>query len=221
LAKSGRVCITASKPLITVRDSSEATGKRLLQDWTENFCKTSMLSAETPITVAPRAVNWSIASANAWASIEPLVHTGYARYRERLLALGADLYELSPQRTTASTRFGRFGMSLGRLHSKTAAIDRRTIFVGSMNLDPRAATQNTEMGVVVDSPQLARELLRVINISKLQNSYRLRLATGTRKIEWLTTDGEREMVLTDEPESGFLQKLYNRLLAPFVPEMLL
>jgi putative cardiolipin synthase len=171
--------------------------------------------------LARRKVRLTLLTNSLAANDEPVVHAGYARYRERLLSLGADLYELSPQRTTASTRFGMFGMSLGRLHSKSAAIDRRTIFVGSMNLDPRSATQNTEMGVVVDSPQLARELLRVIKISKLQNSYRLRLAAGTRRIEWLTTDGEKEMVLTDEPESGFLQKLYYRLVAPFVPEMLL
>src|SRR5690554_316553 len=70
LAKSGRVCIRASKPLITVFASSEATGKRLWQDLTENFESVPMSSAETPMTVAPRAANWSTASAKAWASME-------------------------------------------------------------------------------------------------------------------------------------------------------
>jgi putative cardiolipin synthase len=121
----------------------------------------------------------------------------------------------------ASKRFGMFGKSLGRLHSKTVVIDRRQIFVGSMNLDPRSGTQNTEMGVVVDSPQLAREMLRIINVSKLQNSYRLRLAQSTDTIEWLTNDGENEIILNTEPESGFFKRLYNNIIAPFVPEMLL
>ena len=101
------------------------------------------------------------------------------------------------------------------------AIDRRRIFIGSMNLDPRSATQNTEMGVVVDSPQLAREMVRVINISKLQNSYRLRLNKDSGTLEWLTTDGEKEIILTYEPESSFLLRFYNSLIAPIVPEMLL
>jgi putative cardiolipin synthase len=171
--------------------------------------------------LARRKVKLTLLTNSLAANDEPLVHTGYARYRLRLLNAGADLYELSPERTRVGTRFGMFGKSLGRLHSKTAAIDRRKIFVGSMNLDPRSATQNTEMGVVVESPQLAREMLRVINISKLQNSYRLRLAPGTQALEWLTTDGEREMILTTEPESSFFQRLYNTLIAPFVPEMLL
>ena len=171
--------------------------------------------------LARRHVKLTLLTNSLAANDEPLVHTGYARYRTRLLQSGADLYELSPERTTASSRFGSFGKSLGRLHAKTAAIDREKIFIGSMNLDPRSATQNTEMGVVVNSPELAREMLRVINISKLQNSYRLRLQQGTENLEWLTNDGEKEMILTTEPESGFFKRLYNRVIAPFVPEMLL
>ncbi len=171
--------------------------------------------------LARRKVKLTLLTNSLAANDEPLVHTGYARYRIRLLRSGADLYELSPERTTAGKRFGMFGKSLGRLHSKTAAIDRRKIFVGSMNLDPRSATQNTELGVVVDSPQLAREMLRVINISKLQNSYRLRLTAGTEQLEWLTNDGEKEIILTVEPESSFWKRLKNRLIAPFVPETLL
>jgi putative cardiolipin synthase len=168
-----------------------------------------------------RKVKLTLLTNSLAANDEPLVHTGYARYRRRLLLGGADLYELSPERTTANERFGSFGSSLGRLHAKTAAIDGRKVFIGSMNLDPRSATQNTEMGVVVDSPQLAREMLRVIKISKLQNSYRLRLAKDTGTLEWLTNDGEKEIILTVEPESSFLLRFYNKLLAPIVPEMLL
>ncbi|MDM0013509.1 phospholipase D family protein [Variovorax sp. J22P168] len=168
-----------------------------------------------------RQVKLTLLTNSLAANDEPLVHTGYARYRTRLLASGADLYELSPERTTANKRFDMFGKSLGRLHAKTAAIDRQRIFIGSMNLDPRSATQNTEMGVVADSPQLAREMLRVINISKLQNSYRLRLDKATGSIEWLTNDGEKEMILTSEPESGFFKRFYNSLIAPIVPEALL
>ena len=70
MAKSGRVCISASKPLMTVLVSSEATGKRLWQALTENLDSVSIPSAETPITLAPSAANWSIASAKACASIE-------------------------------------------------------------------------------------------------------------------------------------------------------
>ncbi|MEO8079789.1 MAG: phospholipase D family protein, partial [Caldimonas sp.] len=70
------------------------------------------------------------------ATDEPLVHTGYSRYRPAMLRAGVDLYELSPTRTQHTKRLGMFGSSLGRLHAKTAIIDRRLVFIGSMNLDP-------------------------------------------------------------------------------------
>jgi putative cardiolipin synthase len=92
-----------------------------------------------------------------------------------MLRAGVDLYELSPTLTQSTKRLGMFGKSLGRLHAKTAVIDRHLVFVGSMNLDPRSASANTELGMFIDSPALAKELLRVVNISRLESAYRVRL----------------------------------------------
>lgn len=171
--------------------------------------------------LASRKVKLTLLTNSLAANDEPLVHTGYVRYRTRLLKSGANLYELSPERTSAGKQFGLFGKSLGRLHSKTAAIDGQRIFLGSMNLDPRSATQNTEMGVVMDSAPLAQEMLRVIEISKTRSAYRLRLTADGYAVEWLAMDGDAETVLTEEPESTFWQRMYNRLMGPLVPEVLL
>lgn len=168
-----------------------------------------------------RKVKLTLLTNSLAANDEPLVHTGYARYRERLLRSGADLYELSPERTSAGKSFGAFGKSLGRLHAKTAAIDGKRIFIGSMNLDPRSATQNTEMGLVIDSGPLAQEMLRVIEVNKIRSSYRLRLTEDGKGVQWLTTEGQLETVFTEEPESTFWQRFHNSLMAPFVPEVLL
>ncbi|MDM0033639.1 phospholipase D family protein [Variovorax sp. J22P271] len=155
------------------------------------------------------------------ANDEPLVHTGYARYREGLLRSGAALYELSPKRTSAGMRLDDFGKSLGRLHAKTLAIDGTRIYLGSMNLDPRSATQNTEMGVVVESPELARELLRIFDVSRLQNSYRVQFAEDGVTLRWSTRDDQKEVVHASEPEASLVQKLYYLLMSPFMPESLL
>jgi putative cardiolipin synthase len=155
------------------------------------------------------------------ATDEPLVHTGYSRYRARMLKAGVDLYELSPTRTQHTKRLGMFGSSLGRLHAKTAVIDKRIIFIGSMNLDPRSASTNTEFGMFIDNPALARELLRVINISKLESAYRLRLDPKTSQLQWLTVEDDKETVLAVEPESTFWLRVHNMLLGWFVPEKLL
>lgn len=154
------------------------------------------------------------------ATDEPLVHTGYARYRPQLLAYGVDLYEISPERTRRTKRLGMFGSSYGRLHAKTAVVDGQTVFIGSMNLDPRSDTQNTELGIFIESPQLAKELLRIINISKLQSAYRVRLDSHGN-LQWLSMDEDKEMILTEEPEASFWLRVHNMLVSPFVPEQLL
>jgi len=155
------------------------------------------------------------------ATDEPLVHTGYSRYRAAMLRAGVDLYELSPTRTQQTKRLGMFGASLGRLHAKTAVIDRKIIFIGSMNLDPRSASTNTEFGMFIESRPLAKELLRVINISKLESAYRLRLSPETSRLQWLTTQDDKETILGVEPESSFWLRVHNMLLGWFVPEKLL
>ena len=152
---------------------------------------------------------------------EPLVHIGYTAYRDRMLALGVDLYEISGSRVKRNRRDNLFGVSLGRLHAKLAVVDRRVMFVGSMNLDPRSATINTELGAVIDSPALAREMIRIIDIDRLQSAYRLRLSADGEHCEWLGYEDDQEVVLTEEPDSSFWQRLKLMLLRPLVPESLL
>jgi len=155
------------------------------------------------------------------ATDEPLVHLGYTAYREAMLDLGVDLYEISGSRVKRNRRENLFGASLGRLHAKLAVVDRRWLFVGSMNLDPRSATINTELGAVIDSPELAREMIRIIDIDRLQSAFRLRKTADGHCCEWLGYEDDKELVLTEEPDSSLWQRIKLRLLGPFVPESLL
>ena len=66
--------------------------------------------------LAKRRVKVSILTNSLAANDEPLVHTGYSRYRVELLKMGVDLYELSPTRIQKAHRLGWGGMSIGRLH---------------------------------------------------------------------------------------------------------
>ena len=168
-----------------------------------------------------RGVKVTLMTNSLGSTDEPIVHAGYSEYREPLLALGVDLYEISSSRVKRNKREDLFGASLGRLHAKVAVIDRKTLFVGSMNLDPRSATINTELGAVIDSPELARELIRVIDIDRLQSAYRVRQAADGSGIEWLSMDDENEMILTVEPDSTPWQRIKLWLLKPLVPESLL
>ncbi|WP_188564583.1 phospholipase D family protein [Undibacterium terreum] len=155
------------------------------------------------------------------ATDEPIVHAGYSRYREDMLRIGVDLYELSRSRLKMNNRPFHFGSSLGRLHAKVVVIDKHLSFIGSMNLDPRSASVNTELGAIVDSQALAKELLNIIDIDRLQSAYRVRLSPSGHGLEWLGADDEQEMVLKTEPDATSWIRLKLWLLGPLIPDELL
>ena len=164
-----------------------------------------------------RDVSVAVMTNSLASNDEPIVHIGYAAQREEVLRMGVELYELSASRVQRNKRPFLFGKSLGRLHAKLAVIDRKRLFIGSMNLDPRSASINTELGAVVTSPPLARELMRVIDIDRIYSAYRVRLRGTGSGLEWVSNDGEQEMILSEEPDSTPWLRIKLWLLAPFVP----
>ncbi|MES2949644.1 MAG: phospholipase D family protein [Pseudomonadota bacterium] len=165
-----------------------------------------------------RGVKVTVMTNSLGSTDEPIVHTGYSRYREQMLADGIELYELSSSRVKGNKRPFLFGKSLGRLHAKLFVMDRKTSFIGSMNLDPRSATVNTEFGAVIDCPEIAREIIRVIDIDRLQSAYQVRLAKSGNGIEWLGLDDDKEVILTTEPDTSFWLRFKAWILSPLVPE---
>jgi putative cardiolipin synthase len=167
-----------------------------------------------------RDVKVTIVTNSLASNDEPSVHAGYARYRSELLSAGVALYELSPTRVLLDQRLDVAipGTSQGRLHAKTAVIDRSIVFIGSMNLDPRSDSINTELGIIVRSPGLAGEVLQVIDESMRRCAYRLQIGADGHSLEWVTTDGKDEVVLHAEPDTSFLLELRNMLLSPLIPE---
>ncbi|MDR2307246.1 MAG: phospholipase D family protein [Paucimonas sp.] len=130
----------------------------------------------------------------------PAVHGGYAPYRRALLEHGVQLYEL--RRQPGAPRFrhglGLHGSSDSSLHSKAMVFDRRKTFIGSFNFDPRSVLWNTEVGVLVDSPELA-EYTRALALQGMAPalSYQVKLVDG--KLVWATEDKGQRHVLVTEP----------------------
>src|SRR3989454_3642064 len=84
------------------------------------------------------------------------------KYRRPLLPEGVRLYELRPEAAgpNGPRRSGiTIGSSRASLHGKTFVFDGTSVFIGSLNLDPRSLQQNTEVGVLVQSPELAAEVV--------------------------------------------------------------
>ena len=229
----GRAMALADPPDKLARDADKAWAdslayQALMKIWTADHevTITSPYLIPGPLGIAAfealgrKRVKVAVLTNSLAATDEPAVHTGYVRYRSQLIDAGVELYELSPTRTQKGTRLGLFGSSMGRLHAKTAVVDGDKTYIGSMNLDPRSRTQNTELGVFVESPELAREMLRVIKISRTQNAYRVR-HNAAHQLQWVAVDDDRETVLDEEPESTLWMRLQNLLLGGVVPEQLL
>jgi putative cardiolipin synthase len=177
-----------------------------------------------------KGVRMSVLTNSLAATDTPIVHTGYARYRREMLALGVHLYELSPTRGQERNREresgvpgmpGLFGSSRAKLHAKTVVIDREQLFVGSINLDARSARENTEQGVIINSPALAGEVLQLLENDHGESAYRLRLAPDGQNIEWIATSAGVESPAGPEPDAPFWLRLGVWLLGPIAPEELL
>jgi len=94
---------------------------------------------------------------NSLATTDVLaVHSSYAPYRAPLLQQGVEIWELRPLAGQRDRPSAFAGDSLASLHAKTYVYDRRLLFIGSINLDPRSMNLNTEAGVMLEQPELAR-----------------------------------------------------------------
>jgi cardiolipin synthase C len=109
-----------------------------------------------------------------------LAQNGYVRYRRALLQAGVEIHELRPSAMSRPLDRRWFRRHATRpqssLHAKAFIFDRQTVFVGSMNLDYRARYLNTELGLIIDSPEVAGKIASLFEESALpQHSYRMAL----------------------------------------------
>jgi putative cardiolipin synthase len=137
-----------------------------------------------------------------------VVHSGYAKRRCELARAGVRLYELKPSIVETGARRGKASSDSSRasLHAKTFSIDGRTVFVGSFNFDPRSALLNTEMGLVLDSPALARRLADSFDAAVIPNSYEVRVREGDGCIEWVEPTPSGPIVHEHEPGTNALER---------------
>ncbi len=143
----------------------------------------------------------------------PAVNSHYKGWRKPLLQAGVDLYEARPDAairaevaTTAPNTAGFMG-----LHVKAIVVDRKRVFVGSMNLDPRSEELNSEMGVLVESTPLAARLAGIMDRDmQPENAWRVSLNEHGR-LRW--TAGSQ--VLTRQPAQGFWQRTKDLLFMLF------
>jgi putative cardiolipin synthase len=146
-----------------------------------------------------------------------LVHAGYAKYRKDLLRAGIELYEMNMKisKKVRKQKAGKKSSSKASLHAKSFVFDRKQIFIGSLNLDPRSAIHNTEIGVVVNSSEIAIDMGDWFDQNIEQIAFRLELQEdkGSGKISWHgLVDGEQRIFYVD-PYTGFWRRFSIRFMS--------
>jgi len=155
------------------------------------------------------------------ATPELVAHSGYMHYRLPLLEKGVELHEVrsllgnarGSGQTSQMTQYGNYA-----LHAKLFVFDRRRLFIGSMNFDQRSIRLNTEIGLIIDSPELARQTAtRFEFMTQPANSYALALrpgaAAGAPRLVWRTQEGAQAVEYDKEPARDESQRTKAQLMS--------
>ncbi|HSQ04392.1 MAG TPA: phospholipase D family protein, partial [Burkholderiales bacterium] len=166
--------------------------------------------------VRVRILTNSLESANVLAA-----QSGYIRYRRPLLEEGVEIHEVrsllgnarGSGQTAKMTHYGNYS-----LHAKLFVFDRERLFIGSMNFDQRSMHLNTEIGLIIDSPELARQTAaRFEAMVSPPNSYAVTLLPGEEgrapRLVWRTEEEGEAVEYDSEPERSSGQRLKVKLLS--------
>jgi putative cardiolipin synthase len=148
-------------------------------------------------------------------------HSGYMHYRLPLLEEGVALYEVrsllgnakGSGETAQMTRFGKYS-----IHAKLFVFDRQRLYIGSMNFDQRSMHLNTEIGLIIDSPELAQQTAaRFESMTSPPNSYALALLPRDLgrppRLVWRTEEDGKAVEYETEPDRSELQRFKVHLLS--------
>jgi putative cardiolipin synthase len=162
---------------------------------------------ENFIALAQRGISFKVLTNSLASTDELAVHEGYSDHRRALLKGGVQLFELKPEpgvKMAASDLGGSSGVSL---HAKSFVVDQRYVFIGSLNMDQRSKLLNTEMGVIVDSPQLAKAVDEFFTTATSpENAYHVVLGTADGShptdLHWRATKDGKEIDYDSEPDTS-------------------
>ncbi|MBU2954317.1 phospholipase D family protein [Marinobacter sp. F3R08] len=139
-------------------------------------------------------------------------HSGYARWRPAMLEQGIELHELRPDAPACQHWVAVSAACQGgevSLHSKAVVLDRKTLFVGSFNVNLRSIYLNGETALVIQSPELASSVAEDIRYAmEPENSWRVELDSA-QGLVWHSEDGNTD----HEPEVGFWRRAMSRMLS--------
>jgi len=156
---------------------------------------------DTLVKLSEAGVDIKILTNSFDATDVTAVHSGYSQWRPRLLRSGVKIYELkstAAEEKRDNKLWRARSQSSTSLHAKTFAVDDYQVFIGSYNVDPRSANINTEMGVIINDDELARQLHGALSDDLLNQAYEVKLLENGN-LQWHTMEKGEEVVYDSEP----------------------
>lgn len=141
-----------------------------------------------------------------------IVHAGYSKYRKALLRAGVELYEMNKKLTRAQRKEkkGIGSSSKASLHAKSFILDRKKVFIGSLNLDPRSFYENSEIGVVIESEDAATRMAKEFEQITESGAFRLELVTDAddnEYIHWHGLENGKWVTYEVDPYTSFWRRM--------------
>ena len=159
---------------------------------------------DTLVKLAESGVDIKILTNSFDATDVTAVHSGYSQWRPNLLRSGVKIYELkstAAEEKRDNKLWRARSQSSTSLHAKTFAVDDYQVFIGSYNVDPRSANINTEMGVIINDDELAKQLHGALSDELLNQAYEVKLLDNGH-LQWHTMENDKEVVYDSEPKVG-------------------
>ena len=143
-------------------------------------------------------------------------HSGYLKYRKKLLKAGAELHELRADaalREHFKANKENSEVPAG-IHTKSFVIDGQQALIGSFNFDPRSRDLNSEIGLVISNREFAQQVVKEMNRDfHPENSYRLFL-NERGKLRWeLTNPDGTVTTYKRDPGASIWKRMGARILS--------
>ena len=158
----------------------------------------------TVAAAVERGVRFRILTNSIRSNNHLTAHSAYRNHIKNLMEQGSELHEV---RVDAASRDSYMrapvqGKNLA-LHAKVMVVDDDLAFIGSANLDPRSLRINTEMGLLIRSEELNRELRTLLAPDfERANAWELQIDADGDVI-WVSD----KQVLDSQPAESWLQRL--------------
>ncbi|MCH8135260.1 MAG: phospholipase D family protein [Proteobacteria bacterium] len=212
-------------PYVLAVDSPDKTYKKKANEVAsiKTPLRESLLSAKSEVIIVspyfvPRKTGIEALSAMQASGVEVIVitnslaannqasvHGGYAPSRKPLLESGVQIFEVRDDADVSGSELVAASGAKAPLHTKAFIVDRREVFIGSFNFDPRSANINTELGVIIRSTELANHYADRILAALPEQTFEVFL-NENGKLRWRGLRDGEEVIFDKEPHTTWWQR---------------